>query len=324
MLAKLEYHLTDVFAMGRLTGNPLATFLNPGDLSTEIMQAIAKEIGYSETTFVMESGPTSSSHSGTGLEPNYRIRIFTPESEIPFAGHPVLGTAEVIRRVWLQPTTETVNLATGAGVIPVAFDAESGIAWMTQPQPQFLRQRAAVDFAKVLGLQPADFMSGSPSMEITTGFPTWIIPLVSQDSMRRIQIDSKTFRSQFAAYTAAEASSQNPPSSRSGADPIPAQNVLVFALGGRRSEWALEARVFAECYGIPEDPATGSAAGCLAAYLAATKFLGSDSVNVVYGQGLEMGRPSQLHLQVAPQPQGWQLRVGGSVISVAEGRWNIG
>lgn len=308
----LEYHLSDVFALERLTGNPLAVFLNPGDLPTADMQAIAKEIGYSETTFVMEPGPLEVTPSGKPSP--YRVRIFTPASEIPFAGHPVLGTAEAIRRVWLKGGAGRVVLRTGAGDVPVDFAAEEGVAWMTHPQPRFFGSRAAADFATLLGLAPEDCDAAFPALEITTGFPTWIVPLTSPEALRRVRVDGAAFRKACAAHADPETA---------GAV-VAAQNLLAFAPGGSNPAWALEARVFAECYGIPEDPATGSAAGCLAAYLVKTRRLGSDRVDLRYGQGLEMGRPSEIRLRAGCADGRYALTVGGRVVSVARGRWEIG
>ncbi len=309
----LEYHLTDVFALERLTGNPLAVFLNPGALPAAAMQAIAKEIGYSETVFVTEPGPLEVTPSGE--TPPYRVRIFTPTSEIPFAGHPLLGTAEVIRRVWLKGSAERVSLQTGAGDVPVDFVAEDGLAWMTHPQPRFLGSRPAADFAAVLGLAPDDFDAEFPALEITTGFPTWVVPLTTPEALRRVTVDGAAFRKVCAAHA-------DPDGSRPS--PVAAQNLLAFAPGGRHPAWALEARVFAECYGIPEDPATGSAAGCLSAYLVRTRRLGSESVDLRYGQGLEMGRPSEIRLRAGMAEGRYDLSVGGRVVSVAHGRWEIG
>src|SRR5215208_5407255 len=231
-------------------------------------------MNYSETTFVLSEEET---------EGGYDIRIFTPSDEVPFAGHPTLGTAYVIQHEILASPVEHITLKLKAGEIPVTFGEVLDSAL----------------FARTLNLETADFDDRSPVQEVSTGLPALIVPLRDLNALRRCKVDWERY---------AEVAD-------------PAKNLYVFCPEPRDDgPGDLSARMFANDLGIPEDPATGSAAGCLGAYLLEHGYLGTDSVDVRVEQGYEIGRPSLLYLQAARDADEIRVDVGGKVQMVARGQ----
>lgn len=289
----LPFVISDVFAERRYAGNQLATLLDAGALSGDEMQRIARELNFSETTFVLarQEGPGG-----------YPVRIFTPGSEVDFAGHPTLGTACVIRRHLQGGVGSTVRLALKVGTVPVTFSAGADpVPWMRQVPPRIGAQVAAEQLAPLLGLTPADIDTRWPIEEISTGLHHLIVPLRSMAVLQRVVID----RARYDAYVAAAW----------------ARVVLVFAPGGHEPPQRLGVRVFPIALGIAEDPATGSGNGCLAAYLVRHRYFGSDRVDLTAGQGYALGRPSSLHLKAHEDAGEIVVEVGGRVIEIAHGEW---
>jgi len=285
------FHIVDVFAQERYTGNQLAVVTDAGDLHEDEMQAIAAEMDYSETTFV----------TGEPSDGAWPVRIFTPAAEVPFAGHPTLGTVQVIRDHLADGNPETVTLDLPVGEVPVEVrerdDRET--LWMTQQSPEFGEQLAHEDLAAVLGL-PADRLDHDWPVEIvSTGLATIVVPVADRDALEAIDLDRD-------AYDAVTGDRD-------------AKNVLAVCREPRSEDNDLAVRVFAPFYNVPEDPATGSSNGCLAAYLARHEMLGSPAVEGRVEQGYEMGRPSLLHLSTAGSGEDISVRVGGSVVPVARG-----
>lgn len=294
MTDRPTYYLTDVFGESKYSGNALATFVDAGDLSGREMQAIARELNLSETTFVL---------SPLARDGGYDVRIFTPASEVDFAGHPTLGTAFVIRKHVIKQDVPIVTLNLKAGRVPVSFpDGEEGPLWMKQVPPVFGSVLPSAPLAGVLGLDPSDIDPRRPVEEVSTGLPHIIVPLVGLDALKRVKIDA-------GAYDALIRTTW-------------AKSILAFCFEGRSSEEGMAVRVFPVCYGIPEDPATGSGNGCLAAYLVRNRVLGGTSLEVTVGQGHEMGRPSRLFLRASEKDGATEVQVGGRVLPVAEGRWS--
>ena len=287
-LAALKFYIVDVFTQHRYQGNQLAVVLGQPDAKT--MQRITREMNYSETVFL---GPTH----GVGSVP---VRIFTPGREIPFAGHPTLGTAFVLRRFLGRSDTPLV-LAEQVGPVSVSVEAHQGGEryWMTQPAPVFGDIHDPAAAASWLGLEADDVDARWPVQVVSTGLPAFIVPLTSVAAARRARLDMARYRPMLDA---------GHPSS-----------VLVFASGAEQPGHAWHVRVFVGDLGIPEDPATGSANGCLAAYLAHHQVTGSHEVDTVVEQGVEMGRPSTLYLRARPTADGISVQVGGQVAAVAEG-----
>jgi trans-2,3-dihydro-3-hydroxyanthranilate isomerase len=284
-----QYHLVDVFATERYAGNQLAVVEDPASLTDDEMQALAAEFDFSETTFVSLSGEPESP---------YQTRIFTPREEIPFAGHPTLGTAWVVRE---RTGVDGVVLDLPVGEIPVDVRSVDGTEtlWMRQRPPTFGSRRSHEEAAAVLGL-PVDALDhDSPVQELSTGLPTVVVPLRDREALTDVDVD----RPAYDAFV-------------EGRD---AKNVLAFCPDPRERRNDVACRVFAPYYGVPEDPATGSSNGCLAAYLSRHHGTGGD-VSVRVEQGYEMGRPSRLFLDARADGDELTVEVGGQVVAVASGR----
>ncbi|MCZ8131241.1 MAG: PhzF family phenazine biosynthesis protein [Steroidobacteraceae bacterium] len=284
-------HLVDVFTDRPCTGNQLAVVTGAKGLTARQMQAFAREMNFSETTFVMADRPAGGA---------WPVRIFTPAEEVPFAGHPTLGSAHVIRHVLLGGRVERVTLSLAAGPIPVVYEREGKreLYWMRQNAPTFGRRLSRREVAPVLGLAPSD-LDAAPIEEVSTGLPFVIVPVRTKKALERIRVN----RDLLLKFVAG----------------LDAKAILAFAKGANGSGHHLTARVFVDYYGIPEDPATGSANGCLAAWLVQHRWLGDDAIDVRVEQGMSIGRPSVLHLKAMRTSRRIEVRVGGGVVDVARG-----
>jgi trans-2,3-dihydro-3-hydroxyanthranilate isomerase len=282
----LTFYIVDVFAEEKYAGNQLAVVRGGAGLADETLQKIALEMNYSETTFVL---------SEKVIEGGYDVRIFTPGDEVPFAGHPTLGTAYVIQHEILASPVASISLKLKAGEIPVTFGE---VLWMRQLPPTFGATLDSALVARTLNLETADLDGHFPVQEVSTGLPALVVPLRALDALRRCKVD-------WERYTEVAG---------------PGKNLYVFCPephdGGPGD---LSARMFANDLGASEDPATGSAAGCLAAYLLEHGYLGTDSVDVRVEQGYEIGRPSLLYLQATRDRDEIRVDVGGKVQMVARG-----
>jgi trans-2,3-dihydro-3-hydroxyanthranilate isomerase len=289
-----KFFITDVFAQGRYSGNQLGTFLDAADVPPAEMQQIARELNFAETTFV-------TAHDAPRAEAT--VRIFTPEAELEFAGHPTLGTAWIVRRHVFSRRPERVVLRLKVGPVPVTFVGEGAdeVVWMRQMAPKVGRTWTREEMAPVLGLGPDDIDTRAPIEEVSTGLPSVIVPLRSMDALRRVAVE----RSRYLALLGQAW----------------AKLLLACAPDGYAPGQALGVRVFPIAYGIAEDPATGSANGCLGAWLSRHRYLGGTRVDVAIGQGYEIGRPSTLLVRASEADGGIQVEVGGQVVQVAEGWW---
>jgi trans-2,3-dihydro-3-hydroxyanthranilate isomerase len=236
------------------------------------------------------------------------VSIFTPTDEIPFAGHPTLGTAKVVRSLREAPGDE-VTLTLGVGPVPVRVEREGDgeTLWMTQRAPAFGERLAHESLAAVLGLGADALDDEWPVQVVSTGLPTGVVPLADRGALSSIDVDR-------VAYDRMTGDRE-------------AKNVLAFCPEPRADDSDLAARVFAPYYGVPEDPATGSSNGCLAAYLARHRYFGTNAVAARVEQGYEMGRPSLLELRAEDDGpaetdengEAVTVEVGGRVVEVAEG-----
>jgi trans-2,3-dihydro-3-hydroxyanthranilate isomerase len=284
------FYIVDVFAESKYAGNQLAVFMNPGDLSAAEMQDMARETHFSETTFL---SPEPANNGG------YDVRIFTPATEIPFAGHPTLGTAFIARRELAHAPVDTILLNEKVGPIPVTFGDD--IAWMKQNPPTFGETLNAQICAETLGIERALVDERYPIQVVSTGLAFMIVPLKSLDALRRAKpnweryvISDRTF--------------------------IP-KAILAFSPETEQPENQLHVRCFPEEYGIVEDPATGSGNGCLAGYLARYRYFGEPRVQVRVEQGYEIARPSLLFLRAVEENAALEVNVGGHVVLVARGEF---
>jgi len=288
---KTTFYIADVFAEKKYAGNPLAVFRNASALSSSEMQQIAREINFSETTFIL---------SDESREGGFDVRIFTPKEEVPFAGHPTLGTAYIIHREILQGRVEKVVLNLKVGQIPVTF-SPGGYAWMKQIEPSFGPQHAAATLATVLGLEVDDLDPRTPVEEVSTGLPFFIVPLKHMHALKRARVNQAKYFD-LIKDTAAK-------------------GILVFCPETHEPQNNLSVRVFVDYYGVPEDPATGSGNGCLAGYLVHHRYFGQAQIDLRCEQGYEIGRPSLLLLKAEQSDARIQIWVGGRSILVAQGEF---
>ncbi|MCW4053480.1 MAG: PhzF family phenazine biosynthesis protein [Candidatus Bathyarchaeota archaeon] len=292
-MSELPFFLVDVFAEKRYAGNQLAVVNSGAILSTEQMQEIANEMHFSETTFIL-----SEQERNGGFD----VRIFTPSIEVPFAGHPTLGTAYVIRRFIIRNHVSRVLLNLKLGQIPVTFEKaekQQEMLWMEQSPPTFGKTFSVQQFAQVLQLSVDDFNSNYPIQEVSTGLPFIIVPLATLVAVKKAKIAMKNLL-EIAKEVQA--------------------GILVFCPETYEKGNDLNVRVFVDLFGISEDPATGSGNGCLAGYLSHYNYFGTDKVNVRVEQGYEVRRRSLLLLKAESRAGKTRVRVGGKVILVARGK----
>jgi len=221
-------------------------------------------------------------------------------SEIDFAGHPTLGTAFVIKKYLEHPDIDKVNLGLAVGRLSVT--TEDNLYWMDQNQPKFGKEIPVNEISGVLGIDESDIDRQFPVLETTTGLPFTIVPLKNLDAVRKARIDPQKY-SNFITNTWAK-------------------GILVFSSEAYEHDQHLSARVFVHYLGIPEDPATGSAAGCLSAYLLKTGYFGNKRLELNIGQGYEIRRPSLIKISAEKNETQFEIKVGGRVTEIAAGIWN--
>jgi trans-2,3-dihydro-3-hydroxyanthranilate isomerase len=294
-MARATFHTLDVFAETRYAGNQLAVFRHVDGIDDAEMQQIARETNFSETTFIMSDQPENGS---------YRVRIFTPGEEVPFAGHPTLGTAFVIQQEIIRQPVDCIVLDLRVGKIPVTFSYFNGkpdLLWMKQQPPTFGRTIKSANITRAIGLSEDDIDPRFPIQEVSTGMAAMIVPLRNLESLKRARVDRKAFLEVVADFDA--------------------KNIFVFCPESHGGGSDFSVRCFAEFYGITEDPATGSANGCFAGYLAKHRYFGNEVISVRVEQGYEIGRPSLLFLKASAQGEQVDVSVGGRAVMVARGEW---
>jgi trans-2,3-dihydro-3-hydroxyanthranilate isomerase len=294
--AELEYWIVDVFTNTPLAGNPLAVVTDPVGLSTERMQAIAREFNLSETTFVQRRPASVEEAEGV------RVRIFTTQEELPFAGHPTLGTASVLRRSAPETVRNcVVTLALQVGPVPVRFndqssDTSSLFGEMTQRDPEFGAELDRPTVARLVGLPIDDLEPSLSPQVVSTGTAFAIVLLRSADALARLNVQQKEATQWLRERGARWFYVLGPTGSQS-----PAFRARMQFNGG-------------------EDPATGSAAGCAISYLVAHSAAASDQ-QIHVRQGVEIARPSDLFLAAKRNDSTvTDVRVAGSTVLVAAGR----
>lgn len=284
----LTFYILDVFAEKKYAGNQLAVFREAGSLTSQEMQSLAREINFSETTFIL---------SGEPRQGGFDVRIFTPKEEVPFAGHPTLGTAYILQSQILHGKTDQVLLNLPVGQIPVTFSPD-GYAWMKQRPPIFGPQHAPQSLAGVLNLDISEIDSRYPVEEVSTGLPFFIVPLRNLAALKKAHIDREKYFDLIATSAA--------------------KGILVFCPEAHEPSNQLSVRVFVDYYGVPEDPATGSGNGCLAGYLVQHAYFDQEQIDLRVEQGYEIDRPSLLLLKSKKIDQEIHIQVGGKSILVAQ------
>jgi len=308
-----SYRLVDVFTTEPFGGNPLAVFPEAAGLAPELMQLVAREIGYSETTFVLPPQDPSC---------DVRVRIFTPARELPMAGHPTVGTAHVLARegrlgpgsspAGSEPgagqTLLQVRFEEGVGAVPVEIEllaGTPGLIRMEQPRPRFgpiFEDRRAA--AEMLGLGEEDLLSGLPLEVVSSGVPFLFVPLRNLEAVAAARLRLDLWEKLLGGFAATE--------------------VFVFCLGGMTERGSVHSRMFAPALGITEDPATGGASGPLGAYCVRHGLIRPDAAGrarLTSEQGFEIARPSFIEIAVDTEGEAiTRLEVGGECVSMGGGQ----
>jgi trans-2,3-dihydro-3-hydroxyanthranilate isomerase len=300
----LRYLHVDVFTDKPLEGNQLAVFPDPPrDIDVTLMQRIAAEMNFSESTFVFP--PRGGGHVW--------MRIFTPAAELPLAGHPTVGTTFALAAEGaIAEGQEEFVFELGVGPTPVSLEwkgRQLDFAWMTQPLPSFQKAFDAGSLVKALGIEASDVVPSIPAQPISCGVPFLFVPLASRDAVDRVSIDRRAFSAACR---------------QAGIDELP---VFIFTTDrhGASGDEAVYSRMLAPGFGITEDPATGSASGPLGCYLVRHRVLQADrAASFVSLQGVAMGRPSRLHISIDRDGETIKrVRVGGRSVMVGRGELNV-
>ncbi len=296
----LRYIHLDVFTDRPFTGNQLAVFLDAAGIDERLMQRIANELAFPETTFVL---PPEA--SGTDV----RVRIFTPSRELPMAGHPTIGTTFALAGAGrLRAGADKTVLGLGIGPTTVGLEwSQNGLrfAWMTQPNPKFGPVVAdTVAVAAAVGVQPCDLASGDLPVQVaSSGVPFLYVPLNSRAAVDSASLERTKLCTLLRAVDLEE---------------LP---VFVFSLEPADDDATVYSRMFAPVLGIQEDPATGGASGPLGAYLLEHNAVSADTASrLVNLQGVRMGRPSRIHIALSTRAGVLEeVRVGGETVVVGDG-----
>ncbi len=286
---KLSMVQVDVFTDRALTGNALAVILDGRGLSTEQMQALARETNLSETTFILPGDAAAEKNRGV------RVRIFTVQEELPFAGHPTLGTAFVLRGQ-TSAEAEEIRLDLNVGTVPVRFTqepAQPAFGEMTQKNPEFGAIHDVEAVARVTGLSAADFDDSAPIQTVSTGVPFTIAALRSLKTLQRLRLDVN----RCGEYLALSGGKFFYFVCRETVDPKARLHARMIFYNG-------------------DDPATGSAAGCCSAWMVAHGVVASEE-RVLIEQGLEVHRPSSIFVRATKRDnEVVNVRVGGNCVEV--------
>ena len=287
---KLAYEIWDVFTDKGLAGNPLAVIPDASALSDEQMQAIAREFNLSETSFVLPS-----------TRADLRARFFTPTKELPMAGHPSIGTVYASYAAG-HITKSDLSLELAIGLMPMKLELEAKTlkrVWMSQGIPDLIAEvhdRQAV--ARALGIEIEDLIDTLPIQIVSAGNPIILVPIDSLELLAQLRLRHELLPEDL---------------------PENQRSVLAFTFDAPESD--LRCRMFAEAMGVYEDPATGSAHVPMGWYLAQHELFEFEQgeFQILSHQGVEMGRPSQIHVRVKQTPEGFSVDVGGQAVKLAEG-----
>jgi trans-2,3-dihydro-3-hydroxyanthranilate isomerase len=294
-ISNLHY---DVFTDKPLLGNQLAVFTDARGLDTTHMQKIAREMNFSESTFILPNERPDT---------DIRMRIFTPFNEMPMAGHPTIGSTFALAHTGaIKTSAKRFVFGLNIGPTPVDLEWEDGslsFGWMTQRAPTFgpiVSQRAAV--AEALGLKPEDLSETLPVQEVSCGVPYLVVALRDHAAVDRAVTDSAGFGRLCAAC---------------GLD-LP---IFLFSVGGPSPDDHVYGRMFAPDFGIIEDPATGSAAGPVGCYVVHHGVVTADPARPIQiSQGVAMGRPSRIYVSVEGEARSMTgVKVGGTAVLVGRG-----
>ncbi|MFQ5349147.1 MAG: PhzF family phenazine biosynthesis protein [Thermoanaerobaculia bacterium] len=295
-----RYLLVDVFTGEPFGGNQLAVFVDGEEVPESLMQRIARELNLSETTYVLPPEDPANL---------CRLRIFTPLEELPMAGHPTVGSAFALAIEGRIAPPTTIVFEEGVGPVPVEVEGEadrpSG-AVMVQPLPEFgprFPDPAAI--AAMLTLDRADLDPDLPLEVVSCGVPYLIVPLAGLAAVERARLRPDLWEELLSGFAS--------------------QHAYLFSRETVGEDGTVHARMFAPAAGVPEDPATGSAAGPLGSYLVRHGLVeAGERVPIVCEQGYEMGRPSRIEVEISGDRERIrEVRVGGGCVLVGEGRMRL-
>ena len=305
-MATYTFYQLDVFTDVPLGGNPLAVFPDGTGLDTPTMQALAREMNLSETTFVFPSANATK-----------KVRIFTPGAEVPLAGHPTIGTwwllGELGEIELSDKGTTRITQETGAGILPVDIHSSGGVpnkVVMVQTLPEFTACiEDTVRLASCLGADPGAVLPDPKSQVVNTAIPQLMVPFRSLKDLQVL------------------------PSGGSGADltqlvrEVGSECAMCYSMETVDPKSTVHCRMFAPGIGVPEDPATGSAAGALGSYLVRYGIVKAERgvAKVVVEQGLEIDRPSRIEVEVSVSDTDeiTEVRVGGEALTIIKGEVSI-
>jgi len=303
-MTTIDFVTADVFTDTRFGGNQLAVIPDARGIGDDLMLAITREFNYSETTFVLPPSDPRNTR---------RVRIFTPGREIPFAGHPTVGTAHVlaaIGEIMLMEAETHIVFEEGVGPVPVTIRTRDGKPVFAQFQAARLPEigPAPPDRAKlaaVLSLRPDDLLDGDTSPQaVSCGMPFLFVPVRDREVLKRARINIDRWEKTLASYWAPD--------------------VFVFSRDPERPGSSVRARMFGPGVAVMEDPATGSACVALAGYLGARDAARDGTLTWVIEQGFEMGRPSILHAECDKKAGAiTAVRVGGETVIVSRGTMEL-
>jgi trans-2,3-dihydro-3-hydroxyanthranilate isomerase len=300
LLKSYRYIHLDVFTDRMFGGNQLAVVLDGRGLSTGTMQAIAKEMNFSETTFVLPA---------ERADTDVRVRIFTPAEELPMAGHPTIGTTYALARAGVvAPPVASLTLGLGLGPTPVSLEwkgEDLSFVWMTQQRPDFGEPAADPGAAAAPLRVPAASVTatGLPVQVVSCGVPFLFVPLTTRRAVDSAVLDADAYE----AFRRA-----------AGFDDVP---IFLFSPEPGADNGTVYSRMFAPGAGIQEDPATGGACGALGSYLLHNKVVTAERARAMLNvQGVKMGRPSYIHIAIGVDNGAIStVRVGGQSVFVGEG-----
>lgn len=301
---RYRFYTADVFTDRAFGGNPLAVFPDGRDLSSEQMQRVARELNLSETVFVCPAERPRHTR---------RLRIFTPSAELPFAGHPTIGTAHVlasIGEIALERDVTNIVFEEGVGPVPVRIHARDGrpiFAQLAAPRlPEFGPPPPSLEtIAATVSLCPSDLLRAEAGPQaVSCGVPFLFVPVRDKEAIRRVRVNREQWERSLSSYWA--------------------PHLYVFAYDAEVNGSSLRARMFAPALGIEEDPATGAAATALAGYLGVRDGRSDATLRWRIEQGFEMGRPSILHVEADKRDGAIiSIRVGGASVLVSEGTMEV-
>jgi trans-2,3-dihydro-3-hydroxyanthranilate isomerase len=301
---RYQFYTADVFTDRPFGGNQLAVFPHAGDLTPQQMQQIAREFNLSETVFVLPP------QTPTGTR---QLKIFTPYAELPFAGHPTVGTAYVlgtIGEIAIDRDVTQIIFEEGVGAVPVKIFAKDGKPIYTEltaaKLPEFYSETPSLnDLAAMLSLDLADLRDGEYAPQgVSCGMPFLFVPLASRAALQKAKLDRQLWEKLLSHSLL--------------------NNVYIFCDEPELADSDLRSRMFAPALGISEDPATGAAATALAGYLGVRDATMEGTLTWVVEQGFEIDRPSLLRME-ADKRQGEieEIRVGGASVMMSEGWLNL-